>query len=587
MRNLSTLVALAALSVAAACSSDTVTDARTFANIELALAPRVDTLYVGGVLDSSGRTAKLTATATAHGSPIILPGHVFESSDNTVATVDSSGVVRAQQVGTADITVRVNETKAHATIVVLPIVKAVTLTASATQALVGDTLTVTAAAIGWTGTPVPGQPITYTSSSPNATVSSTGKVIFNAPGSATITARSGDAIGTVTLVALAREFIGGGQNTISSGLDATCGLLPLGRTFCFGKAPLIGVAKDTSCFDNNAGPRVPCTLIPLQIAGQLQITAISVGDSVACALNAQGRAYCWGDNRYGQIGGGIPASALSLLPTPVTGPLNAALTFSQIAAGTVHACGLISTGAAYCWGNDATFQLGGGDNRSISSTTPIPVAGNGSYRQIVAGRGHTCAIRLGDNVAVCWGDNRVGQLGLGTTGPPIDVPMVVSLLTFVQLSARGDNTCGVVTGGSLYCWGANESGQTGQTVSPLAPVATPTQVAGSGYTAVSVGGTDLSERPASHACALAGGAVLCWGANNFGQLGRGSASDPSSVPTVVAGGRTYNAITAGTRTSCATASDGLYCWGSAILGAMGNQIQALTVGTPQKVAPPQ
>jgi alpha-tubulin suppressor-like RCC1 family protein len=585
MRNLSTLVALAALSVVAACSGETVTDSRTFANLELALVPKVDTLYVGGVLDSSGRTAKLTATATAQGSPIILPGHVFESSDNTVATVDSGGVVRAQQVGTADITVRVNETKAHATIVVLPIVRTVSVTVSASQALVGDTLTVTAAAIGWTGTPVAGQPITYTSSSPNATVSATGRVTFNAPGSATITARSGDAVGTVTLTALAREFIGGGQNTISSGLDATCGLLPLGRTYCFGRAPLIGVSRDTTCFDNNSNPRVGCTLIPLQIAGQLQFTAISVGDSVACGLNAQGRAYCWGGNKYGQIGGGISVAGTSLLPTPVTGPLNAALTFSQITAGTVHACGLISTGAAYCWGQDSTFQLGGGDNFIVNSTTPIPVAGNGSYRQIVAGRGHTCAIRSGDNAAVCWGDNSVGQLGLGAIGPALDVPMIVSSLSFVQLSARGDNTCGVVAGGSLYCWGANQSGQTGQAAS-LLPVVTPTRVAGGGYTAVSVGGTDFSNGTASHACALAAGTVLCWGANNFAQLGRGSIGDPSSVPTAV-GTRTYNAITAGTRTSCATAADGMYCWGSAILGAAGNQIQALTVGSPQRVAPPQ
>lgn len=592
MRNLSTLVALVALSVVAACSSDTVTDARSFANLELSLAPKVDTLFVGGVQDSSGRTAKLTATATAQGAPITLPGHIFASSDNSVVTVDSTGVVRAQQIGTADITVRVNETKAHATIVVLPIVRTVSVTTSASQALVGDTLTVTAAAIGWTGTPVPGQPITFTSSSPNATVSSTGRVVFNAPGTATITARSGDAVGTVTLTALAREFIGGGQNTISSGLDATCGLLPLGRTYCFGQAPLIGVARDTSCFNDRAPGLTPCTLIPLQIAGHLQLTALTVGNSVACGLTAQGRAYCWGDNSFGQIGNGVSAPGTSALPTLATGPvgpLNAAQTFTQIAAGNNHVCALAPSGKAFCWGSDNTFQLGGGDSLSLNSTTPIPVVGEGVYRSVTAGRGHTCAVRAADNLAFCWGDNSLGQLGLGTVGPPIDRPMQTVGPAFVQLSAKGDNTCGLTASGTIYCWGANDAAQTGQAVSTF--VATPSAIAGSGYTAVAVGGTVSVPGigRVSHACALQATKAVCWGSNYYGQLGRGVSVGLGSfaTPAPVSDNRTYSAVSAGSRTSCAVAADGAYCWGSSVVGATGNEIQALIVWDPAKTAPPR
>ena len=583
MRHLNPIVAVVALLAAVACSSDSVTDNRQIFGLKLELTPSVDTLFLGG--PASAATTTLSATATAQGGRITLPGHVFETGDasivdvTTVNPTDTSAVVTALALGTTTVAVRVNDTRATATIVVLPYVKSVTVTSAVTQALVGDTIALTAKVFSFAGDVIAGEPVSFSSSSPSATVTADGKVVFSAPGTATITAKSGAATATVSLTALAREFIGGGSNALSSGMDATCGLAPLGRAFCFGKAPVTGIARDTSCFDllGTVGDPQSCTLVPLPIAGELQLTALAVGDSVACGLTAAGQAYCWGDQTYGQVGNGISKPGTSSLPVRVTGPLTAAAVFTQIAAGSTHACGIIAGGAAFCWGRDTLFQLGGGDNLVANSTTPIPAGPGNSFKAITAGHGHTCGLRT-DGVALCWGDNRHGQLGRGAVGGRSDIATAVGGPAFTQISASGDNTCGLTSAGTIYCWGANRSGQTGQAATDSIP--TPAPIAGAGYTYVAVG--------RDHACALTPGGASCWGSNAFGQLGSGlPAGGFSPTPSAVSGTRTFTSLSSGTRTSCAVASDGAYCWGSSMYGATGNQIQALAVTSPQKTAPPQ
>jgi hypothetical protein len=293
---------------------------------------------------------QLVATATRSGVPLTsLPGHVWESSNQAVATVDQNGKVTAVAPGTADIAVRVNSVRAFTTVVVIA-------------------------------------------------ASSSG---------------GGGGGGTTPGV-----FLGGTPGSIASGLDATCGIVTGGQTWCFGKAPLIGIAKDTSCFGRVGewdAKQAPCSLVPLQIAGALSLTSLTVGDSVACGVAAGGAAYCWGDQTYGELGNGISADGKSSLPVRVTGPLTAAATFTQVSAGGSHVCALISGGSAYCWGRDDALQLGGGDVIKANASTPVPAAPGKVFKQIAAGRSFTCGLQA-DGVTFCWGDNTLGQLGRGTAG---------------------------------------------------------------------------------------------------------------------------------------------------------------------------
>jgi alpha-tubulin suppressor-like RCC1 family protein len=46
-------------------------------------------------------------------------------------------------------------------------------------------------------------------------------------------------------------------------------------------------------------------------------SALAAGASFTCALDANGKAYCWGQNTYGQLGNS--GTTDSLIPVPVSG----------------------------------------------------------------------------------------------------------------------------------------------------------------------------------------------------------------------------------------------------------------------------
>src|SRR5215204_7134793 len=131
------ILALAAVAVALGCSSDRagLTDPITPFGLELSISPESDTLLID---EANGLTTsgQLTVTATAMGNPVTTPvGRVFETADTAIVSVNpSTGVVTARGVGTARVSVRVNDVRDFATIVVLSVVQSVKVTSSATQA---------------------------------------------------------------------------------------------------------------------------------------------------------------------------------------------------------------------------------------------------------------------------------------------------------------------------------------------------------------------------------------------------------------------------------------------------------------------
>jgi alpha-tubulin suppressor-like RCC1 family protein len=82
---------------------------------------------------------------------------------------------------------------------------------------------------------------------------------------------------------------------------------------------------------------------------------------------ANGVAYCWGSNDYGQLGGGFIPSQLR--PRAVA---EGSIKFRKVSAGTNHTCGVAADGRAYCWGLNASGQLG--DNTRSLRRRPVPVA---------------------------------------------------------------------------------------------------------------------------------------------------------------------------------------------------------------------
>lgn len=133
---------------------------------------------------------------------------------------------------------------------------------------------------------------------------------------------------------------------------------------------------------------------------------------------------------------------------------------SGLAAGRAHTCAFDVQGVV-CWGSNSSGQLGQPAYPFIGHGYPIRASVAVALVSLTAGGEHTCGLTAA-GAAYCWGSNSNGQLGNGSVGGTNPVAAAVGGgLTFVSLSAGGNSTCGVTPDGSIYCWGANGSGQLG------------------------------------------------------------------------------------------------------------------------------
>ena len=224
--------------------------------------------------------------------------------------------------------------------------------------------------------------------------------------------------------------------------------------------------------------------------------------------------------------------------------------FNAISAGDNHTCGLTPAGVAYCWGDNSSGQLGNGT--MSNSATPVPVAGGLSFSMLSAGGQQTCGVigtpmNYSGGAVYCWGNNSSGQLGNGTTTNSTTPSLVAGGLVFSAVSVGGKHVCGDIGDIVPYCWGDNSSGQLGNgtMTNSSVPVPVTTGIYNILIEYVSAGG--------SHTCALAGGqngsAAVCWGDNSSGQLGNGTTTN-SAVPVAT---NTYVGpqFSAGTLFTCA------------------------------------
>ncbi|HWJ21251.1 MAG TPA: Ig-like domain-containing protein [Gemmatimonadaceae bacterium] len=378
------------------------------------------------------------------------------------------------------------------------------------------------------------------------------------PGTVTMTAQRGSAHAFATL---AVEPLVLAQ--ISPGGIHTCALTQHGEPLCWG-------AGDGRLGDSSTAPRY----VPARVATPLTFAMVAAGDgSHSCGLVAgSGAAYCWGIDGMDNVINPGPDNTGSI-PAAVPGGLQ----FKTIAVGYWHACGLTADGAAYCWGRNDYGQLGVESTGETCNTAhlpcshmPVRVAGGLSFTSITAGGAHSCALTA-DGTAYCWGYNGTGELGTGTTDPSAAnaTPQPVQGgLHFAAISAGAQHTCGLNTTGTAYCWGAGESGQLGVSFGAICPSSGCTST-----TPVAVsGGLTFSTIQAGlgFTCALtADGSAYCWGMNDVGQLGDGTATS-RATPAAVSGGLHFITMSAKWH-GCGTTNDGsAYCWGRNDYGQLGD-----------------
>lgn len=153
---------------------------------------------------------------------------------------------------------------------------------------------------------------------------------------------------------------------IALGIYHACALTTTGVAYCWGYGEY-GQLGDGNTSTTSAPVGVDTGGV---LAGQT-LTQIAANGNNTCAVSQAGAAYCWGDNHEGQLGDGSGAEG-SDVPVPVdTSGVLAGIQLNQVAVGGEFACASDANGSAYCWGDNYYGELG--DGSSTSSSVPVRV----------------------------------------------------------------------------------------------------------------------------------------------------------------------------------------------------------------------
>ena len=213
--------------------------------------------------------------------------------------------------------------------------------------------------------------------------------------------------------------------SVSAGEHLSCGTTTDGAAYCWGLGHWYGPPFTYSALGDGSpggpelcGPPVyggellPCSTVPVAVAGGIEFTSIDAGWLHACGLDSGGKAYCWGE-----------------------GPGNAAAAPAAVRDGFTHrgisaayiegqACTIAEDGQAFCWG---LFFLGGALDH-LSATyidDPRPLPGDVRFRSIGTAWYHSCGLAT-DGAAYCWGANASGALGDGSVWVGREAPTKVA-----------------------------------------------------------------------------------------------------------------------------------------------------------------
>ena len=432
----------------------------------------------------------------------------------------------------------------------------VRVTPDSATVITDDTLRLVAQVKDTAGNVLTGAVLSWVSSDSTilTIVNALGTVRGLRPGSATVRVYAGVVAGAVTVFVTPIVY-----NSFATGANHVCAVANNRHAYCWGKNDDAQIGTGSASFIEP---------VPQRVGVAMPLNAVSAGSAHSCAIDQTGAVWCWGREANGRLGrGGAPSNPA--IPQVVS----SSAPFTQVAAGGAHTCAIDTSGVVMCWGAGGSGQLG--DGVGMDRSTPAAIASDARWLMISTGAVHTCAVAT-DQSAWCWGGNSSSQVGDNTSADAIFPTSIGPGQTFTTISAGGSHSCAVALGGAAHCWGANTRSQTG-TGLPDSLVLVPTAVAG-GFTfrTISAGG--------QHSCGITTDSLAyCWGANTSGQLGDSSQID-RPTPVLVHGGLRFTELHAGAAFTCGL-TDGLvlYCWGDGTQGQLGRSFLSSS-SVPVKVA---
>lgn len=363
---------------------------------------------------------------------------------------------------------------------------------------------------------------------------------------------------------------------LTAGKSFLCGLALDSQIYCKG-------VNERGALGNAAQGRSPITdwlAIGKRegLAGKT-VQSITAGYRHMCALTNEGVPYCWGGTNHGQAGTGSISDLANPYISPVAG-LPGGTRMRSIVAGYYHTCAIATDSALYCWGRNASGQIGNG--ATTDTAYPARVRQDGVLRGrtiqgIFPGWELTCAL-TNDNRVACWGQgSRLGNGSTAQSNTPvlIDQSGALNGKTIRSVSVGGYHACVVTSEGRPYCWGLNRFGQ-GGVQSTADNLLRPQEV----YTGGSLKNKQVRQVALGnlHSCALTtDNEVHCWGRGSERQLGQGSdranKTQPTRVSSSILPNGPIDTIVSGYNHTCAVhANRDITCWGDTAGGPIQEQL---------------
>lgn len=205
--------------------------------------------------------------------------------------------------------------------------------------------------------------------------------------------------GTTSASADAVQAIGiAGVVAVATGHDHTLAVTSDGRVWSWGLNDFGQLGDGTTS----------SRATPSEVTGLAAVVAVAAGASHSLALRSDGTVWAWGAGWNGRLGIGT-APMIQATPALVAGGLTNVV---DIRAGFAHSMALRADGTAWIWGNNYYGQLGNGATGATQST-PIVVDGLAGVVSVAAGRSHSLAV-TGDGRVWAWGLGGWGAIGDGT-----------------------------------------------------------------------------------------------------------------------------------------------------------------------------
>jgi alpha-tubulin suppressor-like RCC1 family protein len=271
--------------------------------------------------------------------------------------------------------------------------------------------------------------------------------------------------------------------------------------------------------------------VPSPIGGISNIVSVATGDYHTLALRADGKVFAWGQDTFGDdIGGVLGAGSLpsDVTNSPIQSLVPTGTLIVAVACGASHSVALDASGNVWGWGDNEFGQIGGGaaTGRDQGTNLPIHVPGISNVVAIAAGAIHTIALTA-DKRVWTWGDNSEGELGRSTSPFTFDTSpaAVTGLSSIVAIAGGNEFTLALTSNGFVYAFGNNDSGELGDT--GIGSSSSPVLVAGlSNVVQVS------ANEDGTHCLAVTIDQGVyhywAWGDSAFGQVGNGATTNQYS-----------------------------------------------------------